>query len=425
MRRPEWLERESEAWQIEGLVSEDQRRLILARYPQAGDPQRAAHILVWLALLVAGFGLILLVAWNWYRIPDPVKIGATIGLTAVLYGLAAAFARAARRPVVVEGVAFAAALAAGAALAALNDVYLVDPENALPVLAWAVVLGITSLLAASVLTAGLGAVAVVWWMLLAGGHPPPPWGFLLVWPMLALTVEVRPNRWVAGAVTIAFGLWAAFVAIDVWSYPALGGVFLVAAGGALDAWAHYPLARRPKFARATPALLLTIIGLFIVLIMILTTSVPPANWHQSAGGQAPALALFAAVVGVVIWPAAGRRPPSTRALVFAGLAAVWMVLWLVSPNSVATSGWWRWGWAVALSGAFVFITVVAVREAAATRDRGLFATGLVSIGVMVIAHLLGSHGRPGRSALVLLAASAILLWISRMWIRRRASGAPS
>ena len=57
MSRESWLDSESERWQHDGLISEDTRRAILARYPQQpADPSRA---LIPLAVLTAGFGVVL------------------------------------------------------------------------------------------------------------------------------------------------------------------------------------------------------------------------------------------------------------------------------------------------------------------------------------------------------------------------------
>ena len=53
MRRPEWLTRESEQWETDGLITPEQRRSILDRYPDTPekDDQLTARTLVWLAWL--------------------------------------------------------------------------------------------------------------------------------------------------------------------------------------------------------------------------------------------------------------------------------------------------------------------------------------------------------------------------------------
>jgi uncharacterized membrane protein len=416
MRLPAWLERESESWQRDGLISADQRRAILARYAATAAPERAAEILVSLAVLVGGVGLILLVGFNWDRIPPAVRIAGSVALTTLLYAVSAVLAGRGRARAA-EIWTFAAVMGAGAMVFAIGDVYYADLNAPLPVLVWAAVVGVTSLLAASAVTAALGAGALAWWMLLAGGQSPPPWEFLLVWPCLAIAVEQRPNRYVSGGLTLTFGMWAAFVAIDVWRYQAMAGVSLVLAGAVLDTWAHAPAAARPAFARTTPAIAVVIAGLLFLAING-TMGGPPADWHQRAEGAWPAFALMGALAAVVAWPVAARQTLSWRPVFVASVAVVWIVLWRLLPESAAASSAWRWGWLIALSAAFVIVTVTAVREAAATSDLGLFAVGLFSMVALVIVHLVHGRGDVWRAALVLLLASAVLGWIGRMWWRR-------
>src|SRR5262245_35731816 len=121
MRRPDWLVSESEAWQRDGLIDEGQRREILARYsdaPSAAD--RAASALTWLAVIAAGIGAVVLVAWNWTSIPSIVKVFMSAG---PMVGLYAAGMRAARsgRAVLAERLALGGALFAGGVLFLTED----------------------------------------------------------------------------------------------------------------------------------------------------------------------------------------------------------------------------------------------------------------------------------------------------------------
>lgn len=70
MRLPHGLPAELDAWQRDGLITVEQRRAILARYDPAGnEAQQASTVLTWLALVVAGIGAVVLVAWNWVASP--------------------------------------------------------------------------------------------------------------------------------------------------------------------------------------------------------------------------------------------------------------------------------------------------------------------------------------------------------------------
>src|SRR5512147_2324557 len=116
MRRPDWLLRESEAWLRDGLINADQRRAILARYSApATAAEQASSALTWLAVLAAGIGAIVLVAWNWTSIPDIAKVLMTAPPMLGLY-IAAAMAARAGRAVRAERLAVLAALFAGAVL---------------------------------------------------------------------------------------------------------------------------------------------------------------------------------------------------------------------------------------------------------------------------------------------------------------------
>ena len=73
MRRPLWLDRESEGWERDGIISPSQRAAILGRYGALHE-RSAAAILIWLAVLTGGAGLVLLAGWNWDLIPPATKL---------------------------------------------------------------------------------------------------------------------------------------------------------------------------------------------------------------------------------------------------------------------------------------------------------------------------------------------------------------
>ena len=84
MRRPAWLDRESEAWLRDGLITADQRAAILNRY-FALHERSAAAVLTWLAVLTGGVGLVLLAGWNWDLIPPATKLSAAFGVPALAF----------------------------------------------------------------------------------------------------------------------------------------------------------------------------------------------------------------------------------------------------------------------------------------------------------------------------------------------------
>jgi uncharacterized membrane protein len=229
MRRPDWLQSESEAWQRDGLITPDQRRAILGRYPATtGAAEQASSALTWLAVLAAGIGAIVLIAWNWTSIPDAVKVLLSAGPMVGLY-IAAALAARAGRDVRAERLALLAALFAGGVLFVTEDLVHIDPGRTNTTLLWAAVLAITALLTPSALTAAMGTLVAMWWVIVTGGSAPGPWWFLAIWPVLALAVERAPNRWVASAVAFAFGFWVFFAVLSVWTSAGHRGAAVLAA----------------------------------------------------------------------------------------------------------------------------------------------------------------------------------------------------
>ena len=413
MRRPEWLTRESEQWETVGLITPEQRRSILYRYPDTPekDDQLTARTLVWLAWLVAGFGLILLVTWNWAAIPAGLKVAGTSLVALALYGAAW---RASRRGASghAEWLAFGGALAAGAVTAAITEAMGVPPTNTLPLLFWALAIAVTGLIAASPVTTALGAGVLLFWALTDTGRPPAPWAFMFVFPFLAVALERRSHAWAAGAVTLAFAAWVPLIGIDTWRESMVPGAMLLAAGGALDTWAHQPEDRRPAFARATPALAVVVVGLvFLGVAALHRTALPPMRGDPSLVW--PALTLLGALTLVALWPSAAQRSARWRPPALGILGVIWMVTTFVASGQTPAPLWWAWTWTALISVALVVLTVSAVREGAATLNRGLFLVGVSAMAALVVMHFTGEENSIGRSALVLFVAAGVLWWSSK------------
>jgi hypothetical protein len=424
MQRPEWLARESARWEADGVITPEQRRTILERYPDSPlkSDQFSARALVWLAWLVAGFALILLVTWNWMSIPAAVKLAGTSGVTLALYG-AAWHAYRSAMPGRAEWLAFGAALSAGAIQGTVMEVWSFGPTETLPLLFWALVVAVTAVVVASPITTTLGAGLLIFWALTDTGRPPAPWAFMFVFPFLAVALERRSHPYAAGAVTLALGVWVPLIGLDSWRASLIPGAMLLAASGALDKWAHMPDGRRPAFARSTPALALMVIGLTFLGAAALHHSALP-----SVGGDwstiLPALTLLGALTLFAIWPSEAQRAARWRPMVFGALVVVWMLSITIASRQPATPAWWMWMWTVLTSVALVVLTVSAVREGSATRNRGLFVVGVCAMIALVAMHFTGEETSVGRSALVLFVVAAVLWWASRA-ASRPGSAAPT
>ncbi len=423
MRLPEWLPTESEAWQRDGLITPDQRRAILARYtPSATAAEQASSALTWLAVLAAGIGAIVLIAWNWTSIPDVVKILFSTGPMLGLY-VAAALAARAGRDVRAERLVLLAALFAGAVLFVTEDLVHIDPQRTHTTLLWAAVLAATALLTPSAVIAAVGVAVVGWWALVAGESVSALWWFLPIWSMLAVAVERAFNRWVAFAVTFVFGFWVFLVILSVWSdQPVAPGIAVVLAGCWLDTLARVPAARRPACARTTPALALTLLGMIFLLPSGSHRAM--SDWHLTFGPLWPGAALLAGLALGVGWNAWQSGAWRSRQVGLAALAALWLIAWFVIPAHLRSSWWQQWIWTWAFSAAMILMGASAVREASRTRDIGQFVLGLLSVIVFVIVRVVDAQSLVV-SGLMLLVSAVVLWWLGRMWARSVKTGAAS
>jgi len=410
MRRPEWLTREAERWETDGVITPAQRQAILDRYP-SHDEQLTSRTLVWLAWLVAGFGFILLVTWNWATIDVRLKLGGTIAVALALFVSAWQASRRGqdRRA---ELLAFAGALAAGAVSAAVAEWLNLPRTNTMPLLFWSLAIAVTALSVASPITTALGAGVLAFWAMTETGRPPAPWEFMFVFPFLAVAAERRTNPYSAGVLTLAFGTWVVLIGLDTWKASSIPGVMMLAAGGALDVWAHLPQGRRPAFARATPALGLVVAGLTFQGVAALQGAAPPMLWGDPAI-VVPGATLLVALTMVALWPSSAQKAARGRPLMFGGLVVLWIVLSLIAGGRAPQPTWWSWVWIALPSVALVVLAVSAIREGADMRDRGLFAIGVAAMIALVVMQFSDEANQFGRSAVVLFTAAGVLFWASR------------
>ena len=421
MRAPPGLVAESQSWCREGLISEEQRRAILARYDVETDATEASRILTWLALIVAGIGVVVLIAWNWTAIPTVVKIVFTTGPMIGFYAAAAAAARSDRRARA-EGLAVAAALFAGAVLLVTDDLLHVDPARTSTLLLWSAVLAATGALTPSAVAAGAATVVGAWWILITAGAPPPPWWFLAVWPALAIAVERVPNRWASGAVAVVFGFWVFFVVLDTWNdQPAAPAIAAVLAGNWLYALSLAPPARRPAFARTTPALVITLLGL--ALLLPSGSHRGTTDWHLAADRVWPPAALMAALAGATSWNIARLGAWRSRPAGLTMLSALWLAAWFLLPASLRSAPALQWTWTAIFSGAMIHLGAAAVRDAARARDVGQFAVGIAAVLTFVAIRVVDARSLVF-SGLLLVASAVLLLWLARLWVRPAGAGAP-
>ena len=90
-RNRQWLAAEMQAWQAEGVLSQEQPDRILALYETPQDAALRKHSVATFALmsvaaLLVGLAALLLIGYNWEAMPKPAKLAVVFGVIAVTHG---------------------------------------------------------------------------------------------------------------------------------------------------------------------------------------------------------------------------------------------------------------------------------------------------------------------------------------------------
>ncbi|MDN4526972.1 DUF2157 domain-containing protein [Fictibacillus fluitans] len=86
----QWLEKEGKKWVEESIISEDQYRLILAKY-EDNHSQRGIGLIPIFASILIGLGILSFIAANWGGITPPFRLALLIAVLCICYGLGHTF----------------------------------------------------------------------------------------------------------------------------------------------------------------------------------------------------------------------------------------------------------------------------------------------------------------------------------------------
>jgi len=110
-----WLAAESARWQARGLVDRDARARILAEYDAVPIERRGLQAIVVVALLMCAVGVLLLIGYNWDRIPRDGRIAMLVGSVVASFA-GSSFAYSRDRLTLGEWLAFTGTLLFGCAI---------------------------------------------------------------------------------------------------------------------------------------------------------------------------------------------------------------------------------------------------------------------------------------------------------------------
>ena len=415
-----WLTAEADAWVRDGLIDDNLRARIVARYhvDRAATERRGLMILTALAGLAGAIAVLLLIGYNWSAIPRMVKVVLIVGTVAATFiGSSLAYARG--RSGAGELLAFLGTLFYGNAIWLLAQVFHIRGRYPDGALWWAIGALVAGHVLSSRLNAFQAAVLInVWLILDAFWTVRPSYEFLALGAASIWLAYRTRSAWALALTLLSVPFWigtSAGIALNAGPVT-LGLVLLAGCTFHVAAKLHPPHSR---FAVVWEALGLVIIAVCLVPLMV--------HEIQDAGSDGP-LARS--------WPLLLAAPASLLFMAWVAARLGWdSIEPAFASLSALAAGWiaWRlatdtpehpamlWIMVLAFSAATLFVGVTLMRTAMRTDRAGLFAGGVAFVLVFLMVRWIDLLGSMIWSALFLLFVAGLLLWMARLWPTRQKS----
>ena len=263
-----WLDAQSSAWVSEGLIDEAGRNRILQSYEVESAERRSLLALMLLGALMFGIGVLLLIGYNWDRLPVNGKIAIIMGSVALAFGLAA-FAFARRHRMAGETLAFTGVLLYGNAIWLIAQVLHIRGNFPDAFMWWAIGALVSAWLVRSHII-GVGAALLVFiWVGSAASQAfdRPTVSFIAIAGAAMVLAYAQTSRLMLAFVAIAAIAWACWVPERVQSgIVSIGAAALMGcAYYAIGAW-HSPTNRMGRAWETTG-----LVALVVFLVPLLMT----------------------------------------------------------------------------------------------------------------------------------------------------------
>jgi hypothetical protein len=399
-----WLDEQASRWLADHLIDAPTRDRILDRYDAEGFEGRSQSALTILAVLICAIGVLLLIGYNWSRIPPPAKIAAILGAVAEAFGGAAA-AYSANRPRLGETLAFAGTMLYGNAIWLIAQVLHISgrfPDGFL----W---FGLGALAAAWLVRSrwiGTAAAALVICWLVAEGldQGDPPLAFLAVWPAAVAAAYGLRSPVMAGVAAIAIVPWVVVAGDGLDSILGTGAVLLT--GCALEAVACWHPDRSP-LARPWQ-----VSGRLVQLVILVPLMIHGAQREilDDAAWGSPLAVTVAAVLALAAMSGVFRA--RTISDTVAGLAAAMTSAWIVLGAQRAIT---PLASTLLFSAIALAIGVALIRTALRTGKLGDLVFGVLFTMAFLIVRWVSLVDNMLLSGLLLLLTGSGLLVLARLW----------
>jgi uncharacterized membrane protein len=404
-----WLEEQSDRWVRRGLVDEATRGRIVAEYEPQSSQGRGTLVIVVLAALMVGIGVLLLIGYNWARLGPATKVAMMMTLVAALFA-GAAFEYARRHALAGETLALIGTLAFANSIWLIAQVLHIQghfPDGFL----WSAVGALAVAFALGSRWIGIAAaIFALGWLGAAGIQPPhgAPVAFLLFGPAaIALVYHLRSSVMLRIA-AFACALWV-FV-LDPERLPEVLFLSAVPLTGcalyAVGAWHQKDVGMRRAWQGT--GLLVLLVTFLVLLNANVHLEVRGGAWWTSA---AAVLSIATLVTGTLVLRR-GRDAADIAVTAVAAFLVVWAVLLVAGISQPPHL------WVTLFSVLALVMSVSLIRTALRTDDPSSLAFGtLFGLGFLlvrwtnVVENMLWS-------GLLLLVAGGGLLLVARLWRTR-------
>ncbi len=410
--RLEWLERESGRWRDAGAIDEQARKRILAGYE--GVPLvRGPVLLVVLAILMFGIGVLLLIGYNWHRIPDPGKVAIILASIAASFtGSAVAYAR--QKAGAGEGLAFFGTLLYGNGIWLIAQVLHIQGHFPDAFLWFGIGAGMCAFLLRSTWIGIETAILLLAWVVAStAATQRPVYLFLAAWPaVLALAYRSRsPVTLAIAAFTLP--LWSFFSTVPGASEPVFLAAAAVSACGLYVVGEWHPEDSPMKL----PWHLAGVLPLLLAFIPLLITEV-----HRNANtddGGVSRLAIGIVVAGTACVATLARRGVRDAATAAVAVVTASLFAWTMAlAAGVSRAQPFVLAATIAFSVLALLLAVSFIRTALQTNQAHDFAAGVLFAVVFLAVRWTSVIHNMFLSGLIMLGAGAGLLFVVRLWRRR-------
>ena len=413
----DWLRSESGQWVEAGLLDEPSRARILSQYHTESSPHRGTMALTLIAVLMCAIGVLLVIGYNWERIPPAAKVAMVmVSVAAAFVGAAAAYAR--NRRTLGEVLACAGTLLFGNGIWLIAQVLHIQGHFPDAFLWFAIgAVAAAFLVESAAIGAGAAVLAGVWIISEATFYSHILYPFLVLWPCTIWVAYRLRSAMMVRLLGLTAALWVG-AATTTDSHINIAPAAIMLTGSALYAIGRWH-DERSDIADAW-----RMSGLGTLLLMIMPLMARGFYSDVQKGAPTPTI-VITSIAGLVAASAIRRPlriPADWAVLVAAWVSAVWA---LAAGTGLLTK--WPWGTTcstIAFSATALVLCVALIRSAFRSNRTSDLVVGvlfglafLVVRWTSVIENLLWS-------GLLLLVTGGGLLFIAREWLRRDRSLLP-